>query len=170
MAFTFLKRIGVNIGDSIFDDEGYKMIDSIMKQADKHDTHISIPIDFVCNNEFSNNGNIINRNITSGIDDGYAGLDIGINTVTRFIQIIQNSDIIFWNGPLGVFEFSNFSSGSRMIMEYLAQSNKISIIGGGDTASCCQQFGMENSMTHVSTGGGASLELLEGKSLPGLKF
>lgn len=170
MAFTFLKRLGVEIGDSIFDKEGFKMIDNILKQADKYNTHICIPYDFVCSNEFNNEGDIVKRSINTGIDRGYMGLDIGINTVTNFIQIIEQSDIIFWNGPLGVFELPNFSLGSKMIMEYLARSNKTSIIGGGDTASCCQKFGMEDSMTHVSTGGGASLELLEGKTLPGLDY
>lgn len=170
MAFTFLKKMGMKIGNSLFDEEGYQMVEEIMINADKHNTEITIPIDFKCNNSFSNTGNIIERHIHTGIDDGYMGLDISINSVTLFLQKLEQSDIIFWNGPMGVFEFPNFASGSRFLMDYLAESDKITIIGGGDTASCCQMFGLERAMTHVSTGGGASLELLEGKDLPGISF
>ena len=170
MAFTFLKKLGINIGNSLFDSEGYNMIDDIMKKADQYNTEITIPLDFKCNDQFSNDGNIVDRHIHTGIDDDLMGLDIGINSVTLFLQKLESADIVFWNGPMGVFEFPNFSYGSRFLMDYLAESNKLTIIGGGDTASCCQMFGLEEAMTHVSTGGGASLELLEGKDLPGIEI
>ena len=170
MAFTFLKKMGMKIGDSLFDEEGYDMIEDIMINADKHNTEITVPLDFNCNDRFSNTGNIINRPIHIGIEKGYIGLDIGVNSITLFLKKLEQSDIIFWNGPMGVFEFPNFAVGSRILMNYLAKSDKTTIIGGGDTSSCCQMFGLEMAMTHVSTGGGASLELLEGNELPGIEF
>lgn len=170
MAFTFLKKMGLEIGDSIFDNDGYQLIPEILKYAEKYKTEIILPLDFKCNNRFNNEGDIIEEEIINGIKPGYLGLDIGGKTIKLFQNTLEKADIIFWNGPMGVFEFPNFENGSKSIMNYLANSNKKIIIGGGDTASCCEKFGLENKMTHVSTGGGASLELLEGKELSGIKF
>ena len=170
MAFTFLKKMGLEIGDSIFDKDGYQLIPEILKYAEKYKTEIILPLDFKCNNRFNNEGDIIEEEIINGIKPGYLGLDIGKKTIKLFQNTLEKADIIFWNGPMGVFEFPNFENGSKSIMNYLANSNKKTIIGGGDTASCCEKFDLENKMTHVSTGGGASLELLEGKELPGIKF
>lgn len=170
MAFTFIKFMGIDIGNSLFDEEGFKMIPDILKNAEKNNTQISLPIDFKCNNSFNNEGDIIEKDIILGIEKGYMGLDIGKKTVKLFIEKLKDYDIVFWNGPMGVFEFSNFENGSKSIMNYLAESNKTVIIGGGDTSSCCEKYNLTNKMTHDSTGGGASLELLEGKELPGIKF
>lgn len=169
MAFTFLKKKNIKIGKSLFDEDGYNHIDNIIELANKYNTKLYFPTDCICNTEVSSNGNIISCLLENGIPDDYIGLDIGLKSISEFISVIDNTDIIVWNGPMGVFELSSFEIGSRELMEYISkQDNKITIIGGGDTTACCEKFKLEDKMTHVSTGGGASLELLEGKVLPGL--
>ena len=171
MAFTFLKYKGVSIGSSIFDKEGYENVSEILDFAYENDTQIILPIDFVCNNKFSNEGNIICKDVDEGVLDNYIGMDIGIKSIGKFKDILSKTNTIIWNGPLGVFEFDNFCNGSREIMNYISNlDDTCTIIGGGDTAACCEKFNCQDKMTHVSTGGGASLELLEGKELPGIKF
>ena len=170
MAFTFLKYSHINIGDSLFDEDGFKLIPEIRSLADKYNTRIILPVDFNCNNKFSNDGDLLYAYTPKGIPEGYMGLDIGSLTIASFQTVLSNSNLIIWNGPLGVFEFDNFQLGSKKIMEYISDLNAVTIIGGGDTTSCCEKFNLENKMNHVSTGGGASLELLEGKVLPGIKF
>jgi len=171
MSFAFLHHANLKIGKSILDKESLQYIDEILKLADKHKTKIILPVDFKCNNSFSNNGDIISVDINDGIPENYMGLDIGKKTIKLFNTILFSSNCVVWNGPLGVTEFSNFAQGSHHIMEFISiLDNVTSIIGGGDTASCCEQFNFQDKMTHVSTGGGASLEVLEGKILPGIAF
>jgi phosphoglycerate kinase len=170
MAFTFLKHIGVNIGKSLFDQESFNLVQDIRDLADSHGTRIVLPIDFNCNNKFENDGELKYFDIKEGIEDNYMGLDIGYLSVLSFQTILSNSNLIIWNGPLGVFEFENFALGSKDIMKYMAELDAVTIIGGGDTTSCCEKFNLQNKMNHVSTGGGASLQLLEGNLLPGIKF
>ena len=168
MAFTFLKYFKINIGKSLFDEEGFKLITQIYEMANKHKTKIILPIDYVTNDNFSNEGNI--QYFEIDIDESFMGLDIGERTCKKFINYLKDSDLILWNGPLGVFEFDNFSNGSRTIMQYISNLEATTIIGGGDTTSCCEKFHLENKMNHVSTGGGATLELLEGTKLSGVEF
>ena len=168
MAFTFLKYFGTKIGSSLFDEEGYKLVPEILENALKKKTKIVLPQDFICNDKFENGGNIVYKNTSMGIPQNYMGLDIGINTVNEFKEVLNESDCIIWNGPLGVFELDDYADGSKQIMEHISELSATTIIGGGDTASCCEKFNLQNKMTHISTGGGASLELLEGKKLPGL--
>ena len=170
MAFTFLRYNNMEIGKSLFDEEGIKLIPEIMEYAKNNSTNIYLPEDYVCNHEFSNEGNIKYCDNKNGIDKDYMGLDIGYNTIDKFKNILESSDIIIWNGPVGVFEFSKFEIGSKKIMQYISKLDATTIIGGGDTASCCEKFKLEDKMTHLSTGGGASLELLQGNELPGLSF
>jgi phosphoglycerate kinase len=170
MAFTFLKHMDIKIGNSLFDQESFKLVDQIRNLADESGTKIILPVDFHCNDTFQNDGDLKYFSVLNGIDDGYMGLDIGHLSVLSFKTVLKNSDIIIWNGPLGVFEFENFALGSKNIMEFIADLDAVTIIGGGDTASCCEKFKLQDKMNHVSTGGGASLELLEGKMLPGIKF
>jgi len=172
MAFTFLKKNGFSIGDSLFDEDGYKIIDEIYKIANNHKTNIYLPIDFVVSDKFCNNGNIKLVNIHDKIDDGCMGLDIGPETIKSFVKVISYCKTIIWNGPMGVFEWSNFEQGTFKIAEYLANVTKpdvVTIIGGGDTVSCVCKFNFNNCYTHLSTGGGASLKLLEGNELVGIK-
>ena len=170
MAFTFLKYHNINIGKSLFDSVGFKLIPDILDFASICKTKLCLPTDYLCNDIFSNEGNIkYYRNIT-GIPDDHMGLDIGSETIGAYKSVLESSDIIVWNGPLGVFEFTNFQQGSKQIMEFIANLDATTIIGGGDTASCCEKFSMEDKMTHISTGGGASLEMLQGIELPGVAF
>ena len=165
MVFAFLYHKNINIGNSILDKESLQYIDEIYTLADKHNTNIILPVDFKCNDDFSNTGNIINVDVDNGIPDTHMGLDIGKKTIRLFNIALYSSDCIIWNGPLGVTEFSNFATGSYNIMKFISVIDAKTIIGGGDTASACEQFNLQNEMTHVSTGGGASLEVLEGKVL-----
>ena len=170
MVFAFLYHKNIKIGNSILDKESLQYIDEIYALADKHNTNIILPIDFKCNDNFSNTGDIINVDVDNGIPDTHMGLDIGKKTIRLFNIALYSSDCIVWNGPLGVTEFSNFATGSHNIMKFISVIDAKTIIGGGDTASACEQFNLQNEMTHVSTGGGASLEVLEGKILPGIAF
>ena len=170
MAFTFLKHMNIKIGNSLFDEESFKLVDEIRNLADEYGTRIVLPIDFHCNNTFANDGDLKYFNVLNGIDDGYIGLDIGYLSILSFQTVLMNSDLIIWNGPLGVFEFNNFALGSKDIMKIMTELDAVTIIGGGDTVSCCEKFNLQDKMNHVSTGGGASLEFLEGKVLPGIKF
>ena len=170
MAFTFLKYFNNEIGNSLFDEEGFRLIPEIIENAKKHNTHLIYPTDFICNDKFANGGNIIHKDLTTGIPQGFMGLDIGPKTVDNFKTYIEKSSKIIWNGPLGVFELDDYAKGSHQIMVALSRSKATTVIGGGDTASCCDKFGLSDKMTHVSTGGGAALELLEGKRLQGFFF
>ena len=168
MAFTFLKYFGTKIGNSLFDKPGYESVSQIMENAVKYKTNIILPNDFICNDKFANGGNVVYRDSSLGVPDDYMGLDIGVNTINSFKKILSSSNYVIWNGPVGVFELEDYSNGSKEIMAHLSELSAVTIIGGGDTASCCEKFGLAHKMDHISTGGGASLELLEGKQLPGL--
>ena len=170
MVFTFYRYLCFQVGKSLVDEEGVDLVEDILYNAEKHHTKIILPIDFVGSTEFSENGMIQTFDIKYGINENYMGLDIGPQSVKIINHHLKETDIIFWNGPLGVFEMKRFEKGSRDVMEFIAKNNIKCVVGGGDTASCCEKFELEKYMTHVSTGGGASLELLEGKVLPGIKF
>ena len=167
MAYTFLKAIGKEIGDSIVDIEGIDVANEILQVAKREGKELVLPFDVVVADKFGNDANIKVVDIDN-IPNGWQGLDIGPETVKIFSEIINNSKTCIWNGPLGVFEFENFARGSKSIAEVISKSDCISIIGGGDTAAAIRKFDLARGMSHISTGGGASLELLEGKILPGL--
>ncbi|XP_065356838.1 phosphoglycerate kinase-like [Calliphora vicina] len=173
MAFTFLKVIcDMNIGKSIFDSKGSELVLGIMEKACEKNVQIHLPTDFICGIKIDNNTDVSNATVQSGIPDGYMGLDIGTESRESFACIIYRAKLIVWNGPPGVFETEKFSDGSKAIMDAVVKTTKngaISIIGGGDTAACCKKFNAVSKVSHVSTGGGASLELLEGKRLPGVE-
>jgi len=171
MAFTFLKHTcNMDIGDSIFDKEGFELIPKILTKAIKNKVNIYLPIDFVCGKDVSEMSDTMECTAQSGIPEGWMGLDIGPNSTDYFNAILNDADIVVWNGPLGVFEIEQFSHGTRNVMKNLAEMNITKVIGGGDTTSCCEKFGYKHYFTHVSTGGGASLKLLEGGSLPGIEI
>ena len=164
MAYTFQKAMGGSIGASICDDT---KLDTLKELMSKAGSKIHLPIDNVVADSFSNDANY--KTVKAGqIPDGWEGMDTGIETAKEFSEIIANSGTVVWNGPAGVFEMSNFSHGTRAIAQAMAESKAFTIIGGGDSASAVELMGLADKIDHISTGGGASLEFLEGKTLPGV--
>ena len=163
MAYTFLKATGINIGKSLLDEES---IDFCKEMLEKYKDKIILPIDSVNATDINELGR---TSFINEIKDNEMGLDIGYNTVKLFKTYLENSKTIIWNGPVGMFEQEEFNKGTIGICEILKNLDAIKIIGGGDTASAIINLGYKDYMTHISTGGGASLELLEGKKLPGIE-
>ncbi|XP_052867279.1 phosphoglycerate kinase [Anopheles cruzii] len=172
MAFTFLKVLNnMEIGGSLFDAEGAKIVQNLVDKAKKNNVQLHLPVDFVTGDKFAEDAATGEATVAGGIPAGHLGLDIGPKTREAFAAPIARAKLIVWNGPPGVFEFPNFAKGTKALMDAVVAATKggtVSIIGGGDTASCCAKWGTESQVSHVSTGGGASLELLEGKLLPGV--
>ncbi|XP_050415601.2 phosphoglycerate kinase [Patella vulgata] len=172
MAFTFLKVIeNMEIGNSLYDAEGASIVNKLIEKATKNNVKIHLPCDFVTGDKFSDDAVITNSTVSSGIPAGCMGLDIGVESTQKFCNVICQAKTIVWNGPPGVFELSNFSKGTQGLMNAVVKATEqgaTTIIGGGDTATCAAKYGTETKVSHVSTGGGASLELLEGKTLPGV--
>ncbi len=167
MAFTFLKSLGYSVGKSLLEEDKIDLAKELIEKAKSKNVKILLPIDVVVSMEFSNDSEFKTVNIDS-IEDDYMGLDIGEKTVKLFSDEISNAKTVVWNGPMGVFEMSNFAKGTFEIARAIAESEAISIIGGGDSASAAEKSGYKDKITHISTGGGASLEFLEGKILPGI--
>ena len=167
MMFTFYKAMGLEIGKSILDEEHIEVAASLIKKAEEKGVKLLLPLDTVCAKEFSNDSEtaIVKRD---EIPIDMMGMDIGPETVSLFKEEINKAKTVVWNGPMGVFEMSNFEFGTKAVAQALADSDCISIIGGGDSAAAVEQFGLADKMSHISTGGGASLEFLEGKVLPGI--
>lgn len=167
MAYTFMKAQGHEIGNSLLDEAGIEVAGKVMGLAKEKGVDLLLPVDNIVADAFSNDANTKTVDV-GGIEAGWEGLDIGPKTLALFIETIKKAATVVWNGPVGVFEMEKFAKGTIGIAECLAESDVISIIGGGDTAAAVKQFGFADQMSHVSTGGGASLEMLEGKTLPGL--
>nr|CAH0107773.1 unnamed protein product [Daphnia galeata] len=172
MAYTFLKVINdMQIGNSLFDEEGSKIVKDLVAKAEKNGVKLHLPVDFTCADKFAEDAATQSASVESGIPEGWMGLDCGPNTIAHFVDPIQRAKTIVWNGPVGVFEFEKFATGTKAVMDAVVlatQNGATTIIGGGDTATCAAKWGTEDKVSHVSTGGGASLELLEGKVLPGV--
>jgi phosphoglycerate kinase len=168
MAYTFLKAKGYEIGKSILDKDGIDVAKKVLALAEEKGVKLQLPVDIVVADAFADNANTQIVGIDA-IPADWEGLDIGPKTIALFCDVIQQAKTVVWNGPLGVFEMPSFVKGTRAVADALAESPGVtSIIGGGDTAAAVIQFGLAEKMSHVSTGGGASLEMLEGKTLPGL--
>jgi len=172
MAYTFEKTLkGMPIGASLFDEEGAKLVPSLMEKAAAKGVRIMLPLDHICGDKFDPEANVKYVSIGEGIPDGWMGLDVGEESRKKFAAAIARAKTIIWNGPAGVFEFDKFAEGTRSMADAIAAATAagaITVVGGGDTATAAKKFGVVDKMTHVSTGGGASLELLEGKVLPGV--
>ena len=166
MAYTFLKAEGHAIGNSKFTEEDLPVAVAVIAKAKQKNVSLLLPVDHVVANEFSENAEAKQSGID--IEDGWMALDIGPQTVANFNKILQTAKTVVWNGPLGVFEFEKFKKGSEAVARCIGDSDAMSIIGGGDTAAAIKLFGLADKMSHISTGGGASLEYLEGKILPGV--
>ena len=167
MVYTFLKAEGYSIGKSIFDEEGYELIGKIKAEAATKGVKLILPVDIVAAKEFSNESEHGVYSV-SEIPDDMMGMDIGPKSEQLYCSELEKCKTVVWNGPMGVFEMPTFASGTRAIAEYLASIDATTIIGGGDSAAAVTSFGLADKMTHISTGGGASLEFLEGKELPGI--
>ena len=167
MAYTFYKAQGHHIGTSICEEDKLDLATNLLKKAEEKGVKLLLPVDNHVSSEYSNEGE--DRFVESTeIPEGFMGLDIGPKTIEIFKNAIKDAKTVLWNGPLGVTEFSKFAEGTREIATALAQSNAVTIIGGGDSAAAVEKMGLADKMTHISTGGGASLEFLEGKVLPGI--
>jgi len=171
MTFTFIKALGGRVGDSICEDDKLDLALEILHKAKLKNVYIHIPVDVVAANAFSNDAETQIVDVRE-IPDGWQGLDAGPKSLENFKKIIMDSKTILWNGPLGVFEMEKFAHGTITLGEYIAESTAngaFSLVGGGDSVSAVKQFGLENKMSYVSTGGGAMLEMLEGRILPGIQ-
>merc|ERR1712212_898072 len=172
MAFTFRKVLdNMPIGTSLYDENGAQIVPNLMEKAAKNNVKIHLPVDFATADKFDANAQVGGATVEEGIPEGWMGLDAGPKSIELFNEVIGRAKTIVWNGPAGVFEFDNFANGTKALMDAVVAKTVdggITIIGGGDTATCCAKWGTEDKVSHVSTGGGASLELLEGKVLPGV--
>ena len=170
MSFTFIKALGGKIGSSICEDEMISTALEILAIAKEKNVKIHLPSDVVCAKEFSNDAETKNFDIYN-IPDDYEGMDAGKNSTEAFRKVVLGSKTILWNGPVGVFEFSNFSKGTKELGNLVAESTAngaFSLVGGGDSVAAVKKFGLQDKVSYVSTGGGAMLESLEGKILPGI--
>jgi len=172
MAFTFKKVAeNVHIGSSLFDENGAKIVNDILEKAKKRNVKVHLPVDYVIADKFDANAKTDHATDKTGIPDGWMGLDVGPESIKSFEEAIKRAKTILWNGPVGVFEFAAFENGTKQLMHSVVEATKngtITIIGGGDTATAAAKYDAEEKVSHCSTGGGASLELLEGRTLPGV--
>lgn len=167
MSYTFFKAMGLEIGTSILDAESVELAGQLIKRAEAAGVKLMLPVDVVCAKEFDNDS----AAVTCGRDcipADQMGMDIGPKSIQNISEELEKAKTVVWNGPMGVFEMPNFAQGTKAVAESLANSGATTIIGGGDSAAAVEQFGYGDKMTHISTGGGASLEFLEGKTLPGI--
>lgn len=167
MTYTFYKAMGIPVGKSIVDEDNISLAKAILEEAQAMGVKLMLPVDSVCSSEFNEKSKI--QIYKKGeMPDDMMGLDIGPETVELYKKELEQAKTIIWNGPMGVFEMDSFSNGTRQIAEILAENNATTIIGGGDSAYAVEKFNLADKMSHISTGGGASLEFLEGKILPGI--
>jgi phosphoglycerate kinase len=174
MAFTFKKVLnGMEIGNSLFDAEGAKLVADLVAKAQAKGVKLILPVDYVCGDKFAEDAAVRTADDASGIPAGWMGLDAGPQSVALYVAAIARARTIIWNGPPGVFEFPKFAAGTKAMAEAIAQATAagaITVVGGGDTATAAKKAKVADKVTHCSTGGGASLEFLEGKVLPGVKY
>lgn len=168
MAYTFFKSKGMNIGNSICEEDKLDLAKDIMKKAEEKNVNLLLPIDIHVAKEYAPDAE--SKVVPADkIEEGWEGMDIGPETIKMYKEVLANARTIMWNGPLGVFEFDKFATGTNEIAEFLGNQEAIVIIGGGDSAAAIEKAGYADKMTHISTGGGASLEYLEGRALPGIE-
>jgi len=172
MVYTFYKAMGLNIGDSLFDAEAFDTAKSLLEEAKTAKAELIIPVDCIVSDRFDikqfDPETKIKTVLKEDIPEGWHGVDIGEKSIETIINKIKKAGTVVWNGPMGVFELEPYANGTKKIAETLAKTEAVSIIGGGDSAAALLKFGLDDKMSHVSTGGGASLEFLEGKTLPGI--
>ena len=168
MAYTFLRAEGLNTGTSIVEEDKLDLAKELLEKAKAKNVKLLLPADVKVAKEFSNEAESKLVKVDA-IEDGWIGLDIGPETIEEYKSVLETAKTVMWNGPLGVFEFENFAYGTNKVAEILGNLNATTVIGGGDSAAAIEKAGFADKMTHISTGGGASLEFLEGKTLPGIE-
>lgn len=168
MTYTFIKAKGGKIGKSLCEDDKVEVASEILAKAIENEVRLLLPVDNICAKEISEDAEVIETDIMN-VPDEYMGLDIGQKSIDLFVEEIKAAGTVVWNGPVGVFEVDKFANGTRKLAVAMANSNAITIIGGGDSVAAVEKFDLEDKMSHVSTGGGASLEFMEGKKLPGIE-
>ena len=167
MAYTFAKALGGNVGKSLLEEDYCEYALNMLKKAEEKGVKLLLPLDNVVADDFSNDANT--QVVATGqIPEGWEGLDIGPKTAALYAETVKTAKTVVWNGPMGCFEMPNFAAGTEAVAKALAETDAVTIIGGGDSAAAVNQLGYGDKMTHISTGGGASLEFLEGKELPGV--
>jgi phosphoglycerate kinase len=177
MAYTFLKAQGVSTGTSLVEDDKLDLALDLLKKAKERKVNFLLPVDHVITNkvDFASNSvpsdAVVETTIDEAIRDGFKGVDIGIKSIEKFAEVVKSAKTIVWNGPLGIFEIDEFSKGTVEIAKMVADATDegaISVVGGGDSVSAVKKAGVDKRISHISTGGGASLEFLEGKDLTGI--
>lgn len=168
LAYTFIKAKGLEIGKSLLEEDKIELAESYLRQAEESGVRIYLPVDVVVVDEFSPHPPIVKTVDIDQIPADLEALDIGPKTRELYADVIRSSQLVIWNGPMGVFEFDQFAHGTNTVAKALAESEAVSIVGGGDSAAAIEKAGLADEVDHISTGGGASLELLEGKVLPGV--
>ena len=168
MAYTFLKVLGKNVGKSLVEDDFQDTARSFLSTAAEKNVKVILPVDHVCAAAFDENAEPVAVD-GQDIPEDLMGLDIGPKTVKLIVDELKSAKSVVWNGPMGVFEFAAFAKGTEEVAKALADSDAITVVGGGDSVAAINKFGLASRISHVSTGGGASLEFLEGKTLPGIK-
>ncbi|RKX36984.1 MAG: phosphoglycerate kinase [Thermotogae bacterium] len=169
MMFTFLKAKGYQVGSSLVEEDKIELAKSILNKASEKKVDFILPVDTVIAQKIESGVEKKVVEIEDGIPEGWMGLDIGPKTVELFSEALRSAKTVVWNGPMGVFEIDDFSQGTKLVAEAIANLSATTVIGGGDSAAAVSKFGLKSSYSHVSTGGGASLEFLEGKELPGIR-
>lgn len=167
MAYTFLKVQGLQIGNSLLDEESIDLVKETFAKAEKLNKNLHLPIDHVIAEKLDDDSS--SKVVEGDIPNGYMGLDIGPKTIAQYLEVLKKSKTVFWNGPMGVFEVTKFQNGTFEIAKGLADCDAVTVVGGGDSVAAVNQAGVALKMSHISTGGGASLKFLEGKTLPGIE-
>ena len=167
MSYTFSKAQGGSVGNSLLEEDYCQYALDMIKKAEEKGVKLLLPLDNVIADDFSNDAHskVVGR---GEIPDGWEGLDIGPETAKLYADAVKSAKTVVWNGPMGCFEMPNFAAGTEAVAKALSETDAVTIIGGGDSAAAVNQLGYGDKMTHISTGGGASLEFLEGKELPGV--
>jgi phosphoglycerate kinase len=168
MCFSFFRAQGIATGDSLVEEEGVELAAEALERAERSDCELSLPVDLVLADRFDA---AAERRESGGVEvpDGWMGLDVGPRTAAAYAEAIAGAGTVLWNGPMGAFELEPFAAGTKAVAEAMAATDATTVVGGGDSAAALAQFGLADKVTHLSTGGGASLELIEGKELPGVK-
>jgi phosphoglycerate kinase len=168
MCFSFFRAQGKSTGDSLVEDEGVELAGRALEKAESSRCNLLLPVDLVLGDSFDADAE---RRVEDGteVPDGWMGLDIGPRTAESYGEEVARAGTVFWNGPMGAFEMEPFADGTRAVAEAVARAPGTTVVGGGDSAAALAQFGLDDDVDHLSTGGGASLELLEGKALPGVE-